>query len=128
MIRDIAARNALLSGHYGAQKGAASPASFQFAVFAGDPALDGVELTGGGYGRVTLANDGTVFPTPAGGEVTFTVNLPLTGEPVGVPSHWILFWPDGTTGDATAELGDQLLYTVAGTYALTVTIQVEDLY
>lgn len=127
MIRDIAARNASLANDYGATKGPNAAASHQFAVFEGDPNGDGVELTGGGYARVTLVNDGTVWPAPVGGQLTIDVNLPLTGEPVGIGDHFALFdAADGTTCWDTGPLTGELLYTTAGTYQITITLSAED--
>lgn len=127
MIRDIGPRNASLANDYGATKGPNAAASHQFAVFEGDPSVDGVELTGGGYARVTLPNDGTVWPAPVGGQLTITVDLPLTGEPTGIGDHFALFdAADGTSCWDTGPLSTDLLYTAAGTYQITITIVSED--
>lgn len=96
----VAAQNASLSFSYGATKAASAPATFELALFAGDPATTGTELAAtGGYARVTVTNNGTNFPAPADGQLTgaFQAFPVSTAAWSGVASHWALI--DAATDD-----------------------------
>lgn len=66
---DDAAKNAALDALYGVNASTAMPATFEVALFAGDPRVDGVELddTMGGYARVACDNDATMWNGAADG-------------------------------------------------------------
>src|SRR5690349_21683106 len=109
MIRDTAAQNKSLDNDYGATKGANAPASHALALFAGDPNLDGTELTAtGGYARATVANNGTNWPAAADGvKVAAAQAFPTsTGPWSDVATHWALF--DGTTCWDTGVLDEEI--------------------
>jgi hypothetical protein len=103
----IPARDASLAMSYGAARHPSlSLDTLEVALYAGDPAGDGVELdVVGGYAAVLAPNDGTTWPdAPADGQVvSAAVVFPTsTGEWTvgGVPAvadHWAIRDPD--TGD-----------------------------
>lgn len=63
------AKNISLDACYGGSKSSVWPATVYMALFAGDPADTGVELTSaGGYARVAITNDTTHWPAAAGGQ------------------------------------------------------------
>lgn len=73
---DVAAQNAALDALLGSGKASGVPSSWEVALFAGDPANGGTELTGtGGYVRVTVTNNSTNFPNASGGIKTAAVVL-----------------------------------------------------
>lgn len=118
MIRDTAAQNATLDALLGDGRAAGVPASFSLALFAGDPMGDGVEITGGGYTRPTVANTTAVWGTAANGEKsTAAIALAGTGTYDNPATHWCLF--DGATGWFTGELTDPVQQPT-DTVALTV--------
>src|SRR5690348_11400109 len=84
-----AACNASLAMRYGAAKGSSAPDNLEFALYAGDPRGDGVEMDlVGGYAPVTAANNGTTWPdAPAGRAI---VSAAQAWTPTGVPQ------PEGT--------------------------------
>lgn len=112
-IRDVAAMNASLDNDYGTTRGPASPSSHSLALFFGDPMTDGVEVSGGGYARVTVlaskwlpassgyksTNGGVQFPT-------------VTAAWADSPTHWALL--DGSTMWDCAKLLEPLDITSAG--------------
>lgn len=103
MTAYLAAQQLALKATYGASKHTDAPASFKFAIFAGDPRKGGVEMdAAGGYAAVTVTNNGTNFPAPADGQVTgaFQTFPTSTGAwtAAGVAAdgtHWLL--RDATT-------------------------------
>jgi hypothetical protein len=131
-IRDTAAMNRSLDNDYGATHGANSPASFQVALFIGDPMTDGVEVAnttevddglGGtifvpnGYARVTIANDAS-WAAAADGEksTAVAVQFPTAlAEYPGDPDHWALFDAANPTQMwDNAALVEELTVTAAG--------------
>lgn len=108
-IRDQAAMERSLDNDYGTTRGSNAPASFEVALFMGDPLTGGVEVTatsdvddgaGGvvavanGYARATLSND---LWSPAGEGVKTTtapVVFPDTlAEYPDTVTHWGLYDP-----------------------------------
>ena len=95
---------ALLDSYWGDGKGTGAPATFELALFNGDPTLGGVEMDSvGGYAAVSITNDGTNFPAAADGQkVCAEQTFPTpTGEwtAAGVAdtgTHWVL--RDSSTG------------------------------
>lgn len=61
------AKNKALDAMYGASASAACPATYYLALFSSDPASGGTEISGGGYARVAVTNNGTNFPAASGG-------------------------------------------------------------
>ena len=107
MIRDTAAQNATLDALLGDARAAGVPASFSLALFDGDPMGDGVEISGGGYARVTVANTTAVWGAAANGEkVSTPITLAGTSTYATAATHWCLF--DGTTGWFTGELDEAI--------------------
>ena len=110
-IRDAAARRKSLRNDYGTDRAADAPASHDVALFNGDPMLAGVEVTGGGYARVTVlpaawTDDDTegiyalvTFPAPTGAWTEAT--------------HWALYGSDSNWWDC-GEFAESLLVTGAG--------------
>ena len=97
----IEARNASLAMSYGASRGSLAPDSLEVALFDGDPANGGTEITGGGYARLTVPNDATTWPdAPASGAITSAQLTMATssGAWTGEASYFQLY--DADTGDA----------------------------
>jgi hypothetical protein len=99
-LRDTAAMNASLDNDYGTGHGTGSPSSgYEVALFIGDPLSAGVEASGGGYARVTLAH--SAFAAASAGYKTPTnpVQFPATTAAwASEVTHWALFsHADGTT-------------------------------
>lgn len=123
-VLDVAAQNASLDNDYGATKGPNAATAHQFALYAGDPQLNGVELdAAGGYARVVIPNDGTSWPDAAanGAKTAAPVTLPAaTGEwTVGgapaVATHFVLIDnADGVTGWDSGRLDSPISVDVAG--------------
>lgn len=81
-LLSTAAMNRSLNDDYGTTKAAGAPASHDLALFYDDPSLadapEDVELSGGGYGRVTIVN-GSAWAAAVNG-------LKTTVSPVALPS------------------------------------------
>lgn len=112
-----AAQDASLAMSYGASRHSTlSLATFEVALFDGDPAVDGVELdTAGGYAAVTVNNDGTTWPdAPSVGAIVsapiafatstagWTSTRISTGTVPAVASHWAIRNP------STSDLWDSM--------------------
>lgn len=121
-IRDVAAQVASLRNDYGATHGPHAPASFEVALYLGDPNVSdlggGVEVpattvlvdedsgdeteVANGYARATIANDGTGFPEPDADTGVLTTALvsfpPSLAEYPDTVTHWLLL--DADTGVA----------------------------
>jgi hypothetical protein len=115
-------------------RGASAPANWEVALFAGDPTLDGVEISaiteleeGGteanGYARVTVANDATFWAAAgAGGMAGYLTSLAPVQFPTVTSSegyddevtHWALFDPVSGLWGPCAELAEPLNVTAAG--------------
>lgn len=91
-IRDVAAMNASLDNDYGTTRGPNAAASHDLALFVGDPLTDGVEVTGGGYARATIAAADWAPAADGMKETTAPVALPnTTAEWPDAATHWALF-------------------------------------
>jgi hypothetical protein len=117
MLASTTAQNVSLDAMYGATKAAGAPASFHLALYAGDPTIDGTELTGaGGYARLSVTNNGTNFPAASDGrKATQTLTLATsTGAWSAVATHWALL--DASTGDMydTGALLEEIDVTASG--------------
>lgn len=100
-LLSVEAQNASLAMSYGAAKGTSAPANLEVALFDGDPANGGTELTSaGGYEAVTVPNDATTWPdAPADGEI---VSAPIVfPTSTAAWSATALYWliRDAATGD-----------------------------
>lgn len=126
----IAARNASLAMSYGASKGSLAPDNLAIALFAGDPDFGGTEISGGGYARVTVTNDGATWPdAPDGGSVTAAESpfAASTGSWSNTADFFQLY--DADTGDAwdNGPLADPITVAGAGVIATPqITVFYED--
>lgn len=113
---DIAAMNSHLESSYGPNRGALRPDSHEYALFFGDPRFGGVEMTGGGYARVTVDGDTDWLPADEGEMSTAWLQLPsTTGEYDSEATHWALIYDDGgDVIDDSGPLADTLVVTGAG--------------
>lgn len=117
-IRDLAARNASLNNDYGATRGPNAPDAHSLALFSGDPMIDagdggGVEISGGGYARVTI--DQSEWLPAADGLKTLAApkTFPATtGEWPDTVTHWALY--DGSTMWDCGPLAEEVDVTGAG--------------
>lgn len=97
---DIAARNDALACMFGDARSTRAPATWEVALFDGDPLTTGVELTaGGGYAPKAVANTTANWPEPANGAITAA---PIdwgtsTGAWSDTATHFVIRRP-GTTG------------------------------
>jgi hypothetical protein len=89
-VYDVAERNAFLDNQFGPNHGASAPSSHDVALFNGDPANGGTEISGNGYARVTVPNDST-WPVAADGQKTRPVTFPAPTAAWGEVTHWGLY-------------------------------------
>lgn len=87
-ISDSAERVNFITSYYGAT--GTVPTSFDVALFNGDPTFDGVEITGPGYARVTIANNGTTWTT-SGDQVVAEVTFPAPTGAWDEATHFGLY-------------------------------------
>lgn len=91
-IRDVAAQNASLDNDYGTTRGPNAAASHDVALFIGDPMNDGVEVTGSGYGRVTVPATGWALADDGFKTLTVPVEFPPpSGAYPDSVTHWALW-------------------------------------
>lgn len=114
----VAAQNAALDALLGSGKAAGVPASWEVALFAGDPSNGGTELTStGGYARVTVANDTAHWPAATSGEKTSTpVTFPTsTAAWSATATHFLLIdQADHTTKWFPGQLADDVVVSASG--------------
>lgn len=111
--------NSKLEAVYGPNRAAARPSTHEFALFYGDPNNGGVEITGGGYARVTIDGD-TDWLTPDEGAIsTVFFALPdTTDEWSSEATHWALIYDDsGDVIDDSGPLAEVLVVTGVGVLA-----------
>lgn len=110
---DIAAMNALLDAGYGTTRAAGCPSSHQLALFYGDPNFGGVEISGGGYARVTV--NAADWNAAANGEKStdWLQMADATDEWSSEATHWGLL--NGSTLWDSGPLAEPLVVTTAGT-------------
>ncbi|WP_067428547.1 phage tail fiber protein [Nocardioides jensenii] len=122
-IRDVAAMNASLDNDYGTTRGPNAPAEHELALFSGDPMDGGVEVSGGGYSRVTVTE--ADWAAAADGEKSLleTVEFPpTTDEWEDDVTHFALIAAGEVMWDC-APLADDLVITGPGTGpAITITL------
>jgi hypothetical protein len=125
-LRDTAAMNASLDNDYGTTRGPHSPSSHSLALFAGDPMVDGVELSGHGYTRPNVL--ATKWLAAADGMKSTDGPVQFANATSAWPddaTHWGLF--DGDTLWDCAPLVEPLSVTAAGTGPrVTVTVFYDD--
>ena len=101
---DIAAMNSHLEASYGPARAAARPSTHELALFYGDPRDGGVEITGGGYARVTVDGDSDWGAAADGEMSTVWLTLPATtGEYDSEATHWALIYD--SSGDVLDDAG-----------------------
>lgn len=115
---DEAAQDATLDAMFGDDAAATMPASFELALYAGDPALAGTELEAdGGYARVTVANASSVFPAASSG-VKVSAPIPFaaaSGAWSDTATHYLLIdAADSTTRYFAGRLDDEVNVDDAG--------------
>ena len=103
---DAAAANVLLDAWLGATKAAGVPASLDLALFDAHPDDGGNELDAtGGYARVPVATDGTVWPAAVGGRKE-SVDIALAGTSTyNTTARWWALY-SGTTRYFTMPLAE----------------------
>lgn len=69
------ARNRALASNYGDNRGADWPATLDVALYLGRPSAGGVEVSGGDYAAVNVANTSATWDPPAAGSITMTATL-----------------------------------------------------
>jgi len=117
-LLDPGAMSKSLDNDYGTTRGPNSAASHQLALFFDDPSLStnptDVEITGGGYARVTV-NPADWLPADAGRkELATPAQFPATtAEWLESATHWGLYGSDGVWWDY-GPLGEPLEVTGAG--------------
>ena len=102
---DVAEQNSILRAGWGPDQAAHRPASWDLALFNGDPTQDGVEVSGGGYVRQTI--DAGDWSTPVAGQMAAAwVEFPAPSGAwsPSTATHWALY--DGTTLGASGPLAD----------------------
>lgn len=118
-ILDVAAQNASLDNDYGVNHGPGSPDSHDLALFTDHPAYGGVEVTGPGYARVTVA--AADWPDADGGAKSVTKTFPDPTDAWTDGAYWVLF--DVSTAWDYAPLTEPLNVTGPGAGPLvTITI------
>lgn len=121
-IRDVEAMNASLDNDYGTTRGPNAADSHELALFYGDPMTDGVEISGGGYARVTV-NPADWLPANDGFKSTEPIQFPATsGAWPDSPTHFALY--DGSVMWDNAPLVEPLDVTAASATGPTVVVTV----
>lgn len=98
-LGDVTEQQRHISSYYGADS-TQVPASFDVALYTGDPTNGGVEVAYPGYARVTLTNDTTTFVPGTDGSATATASFPDATDAATSddPAVWVLF--NGTAIDS----------------------------
>lgn len=83
------AKNVDIAGSYGDNKGATAPSTLTFRLYVGNPTSTGVEVSGGSYAGVAIANTTANMGTPSGGSLgSINVGFPTATGSWGTPDHW----------------------------------------
>lgn len=116
---DTVAQSAALDAMLGAAASSSMPTSFEVALFTDHPVLGGMELTStGGYARVTVANNGTVFPAAVSGlKTSTTVSFGSSSDAWSdtAPYAVLIDAADSTTQWFAVLLDDEVTVDAAGT-------------
>lgn len=104
--------NALLDAGYGTTRAAGCPASHEYALFYGDPVNGGVEITGGGYARITVAAADWNAAADGAKSTDYMQMAATTDEWSSEATHWGLI----NSGDLwdSGPLAEPLVVTAAG--------------
>jgi hypothetical protein len=122
-IRDVEAQNASLDNDYGPNHGPASPDAHELALFAGDPMIDGTEITGLGYTPAAVSNDAD-WPDAAGGSKTRDIQMAAPTGEWDEADHWLLRDPVTGAGWDCAALQEPLNVTAASGTGPLITVQI----
>ncbi len=106
-IRDVAVMDDFLDLMLGSE-------TWELALFDGDPMTDGVELSGSGYGRVTIAPADWAAAVDGAKSLTVPATLPAPTDAWDDASHWALFRVSDDAMGPTAELTEALEVTGPG--------------
>ena len=87
-----------LDAFLGDDASSAVPATFHVALLTGDPRAGGVEVSGTGYARVTLANTTAVWGAATGGQKSALATFPTAGG-TWTTARW---WAAASSGASTA--------------------------
>lgn len=99
-IRDVAAMNKSLDNDYGTTRGPNAPLSHALALYVGDPVVDGVEVSGGGYARVTILPADWAAATDGEKSLTAPAEFAAPTDTWGdTITHWALVGADGLVWD-----------------------------
>lgn len=118
-LGELSEKQKHVSSYYG--QASVIPASFDVALFTGNPFDDGVELDYPGYSRVTLTNNGTTFVADTDGTVTAVASFPDATDAAGTGSSvvtddglvWVMF--AGSAIDSWDFLAEPIVVDAAGT-------------
>lgn len=118
-LGSTAAKNIALRACYGDSRSSLWPATVYLRLYLGDPADSGVEISGGGYAAVAVANTDANMNVPTTGLLepdvfTFPTS---TGAWSAVPDHWAFTDGSGTVLD-TGVVSDNPGVTTASVDAL----------
>lgn len=111
-LLDQAARNKSLDNDYGTARAAGAPSAFEVALFQGNPAQGGVEVSGSGYARASLNSDD--WGAAAGGVKEVTVTFPSPTDAWTTAYFWALYDPVGADWWDYAPFTSPLVITGAG--------------
>lgn len=112
-LGDVTEQQNHVGSYYGADSSLV-PASFDAALFTGNPYDGGTETDYPGYARVTLTNDTTTFVPGTDGSATATATFPdATGAATDDAAVWVLF--NGTAIDSWDWLDTPIAIDGAGT-------------
>jgi hypothetical protein len=91
-LGSVTARNDSLASCYGDSHSPAWPDSLTLALYTGDPASGGTQLsTANGYAPITVTNNSTSFAAPSGGSIANAAlfsTLPWSGTDSQTADHW----------------------------------------
>lgn len=116
------AKNISLKACYGDTRGSDWPSTTTFRLYVGDPTASGVEVSGGSYAGVSVANTTAAMGTPSGGSLgPISVAFPTASASWGTPDHWANTDGSGNLLDTGAITSPQAIGS-GQTATLTVTI------
>lgn len=98
-LRSIEATNRSLDNDYGTTAADDTPTTHDLALFNGDPMLDGVEVTAGGYARRTIAQADWAAAAGGAKQPSTSIQFPDATEAWGQITHYALHGSDGNWWD-----------------------------
>lgn len=122
MLGSTQAKNDDLAANYGDNKASMMPTTVTCRLYVGDPTAGGVEVSGGGYAGVAIANTTANMGTPSGGQLgPITVSFPTATGSWGTPDHWAFTDGSGNLRD-TQPISNPTAISSGQTPTLAVTI------